>query len=222
MMSKFRRALAVLLTLVSFPADAAVKPARLPKLLEEVEAKYTAAKTLKADFVQKNESIILQKTKTSNGKLFAKRPGKVRWETTDPEKNLLVSDGKQFWFYTPPMFEDERGQVILSKSSTTVPPLANALLSGSFSMARQMKIDQKSPSKFALIPTKKGSAGTVVRAEIEVHPEKKLIEKVILEHAGGNKSEVLLSGIQLGDALEDTLFSFKIPPNTDQVNPAKE
>lgn len=205
-------------------AKPAIKPARLPKLLEEVEAKYTAAKTLKADFVQKNESAILQKTKTSSGKLMAKRPGKVRWETLEPadDKNQLISDGKRFWLYTPPMFEDEHGTVLVSDSSTTVPPLANALLSGSFSMARQMKIDQKSPSRFALVPNKKGSAGTVKRAEIEIRVADHLIEKVILEHEGGNRSEVTLSAIQLGEELPESTFQFVKPPNTDETNPAKD
>ena len=202
--------------------SAAVKPAKLPLLLEKVEAKYTAAKTMKADFTQKNDSAILQKSTVSTGKLSAKRPGKVRWETLEPDKNLLVSNGQKFWFYQHPMFEDERGQVIVSKSSSTVPPLANALLAGSFSMVRQMKIDQKTPSRFALIPNKKGTAGTVILAEIEIRLADKLIEKVILEHKGGNHTEMTLTNIQLGDDIPDSMFTFVAPANTDEVDPAKE
>ena len=222
MTSSFCRTVAGLIFLVPVSVGAGVKGPKLPQLLEDVEAKYTAAKTLRADFSQKNDSAIMQRTTVSSGILLAKRPGKVRWETTQPDRNVLVSDGRRFWFYRPPMFDDERGQVIVSKSSTTVPPLANALLSGSFSMAREMKIDQKSPSRFALIPTRKGSAGTVVRAEIEIKLPEKIIEKVVLEHAGGNRSEIKLSGILLGEEIEDTTFIFVAPPNTDEEDIGKE
>ncbi len=203
------------------PVRKKVAPPRLPEILEEVEAKYAAAKTLKADFSQKNESAALQQTKMSSGKLIVKRPNRVRWETTEPDKNLLVSDGSTYWYYTPPYFEDERGQVIVSKSSKMQAPLANALLSGSFSMARDMKIERITPFSFSLVP-KKGSAGTIKRAQIHIRPTEKVIEKVVLEHIGGNRSEVTLSSIQLGESIEDSDFVFKVPPNTDRTEPDEE
>src|SRR5690606_34882256 len=112
--------------------------------------------------------------KTSEGILQAKRPDKVRWETVSPDPNLLVSDGSRFWFYTPPLEEGERGQVMIRKSNEIQSQLATALLSGSFSVAKNMKIQAKGPSRFELIP-KPGSAGTVTRAEIQVDPQEKLI-----------------------------------------------
>src|SRR5206468_1371 len=95
--------------------------------------------------------------------------------------------------------------------------LANALLAGSLSVARQMKVQQKDASHFILTP-KPGTAGTVAQAEIEVDPEKKLIDKVILNHKGGNRSEISLSDIKLGEDLKEDSFNFTPPPNTDKVD----
>jgi len=185
-------------------------------MLEEVEKKYADAKTLTADFTQLTTSASLGQTKTSSGKIFLKRPSKVRWETENPDKNLLVSDGSRFSYYTPPFDIGEKGQVLEKKSSEVQSKLANALLSGSFSMARDMKIKMDGKNTFLLTP-KKGSAGTVKRAKIEVNPEEKLIQKVILDHEGGNHAEISLTHIELGKKLQDQLFEFQIPPNTDKV-----
>ena len=189
---------------------------KLPPLLQEIEGKYTKANTVFAEFVQVNETAALSQKKTSSGLLMAKRPNKVRWETLQPDQNLLVFNGRTFWYYTPPIDEGENGQVIERKSSAVQSRLANALLSGSFSIARDMKIEKKSASSFVLTP-KAGTAGTVIKAKNDVNTEKKLIQKVTLSHRGGNRSEITLSKIELGKKLTDELFIFTPPPNTDRI-----
>ncbi len=206
----------ILLQLYSFAPLYALPPNPLPKLLQEVEAKYKKSNTVSADFEQLNQDVAMSHVKKSSGKIFVKRPSKFRWETLKPDQSLLISDGSRYWFYTPPFDEGERGQVIEKDSSQVQSKLANALLSGSFSVTRNMTMKQKGPSTFLLIP-KQGSAGTVTQATLEVDPNLKLIQKVTLEHKGGNRSEISLSKIVLGQKLDDSLFVFQIPPNTDQI-----
>ena len=188
----------------------------LPSVLQEVEEKYSKATTLTADFTQVVQDTVLQEQKVSSGKIFVKRPSKIRWDTQKPNPNLLVSDGAHFWLYTPPFDSSERGQVIVRKSSAVQSQLANALLSGSLSIAQDMKITEKGPFEFILTP-KLGSAGTVIQATVKLDPKTLLIMGVGLDHKGGNHSEISLSQIRLGQSLEDSLFKFQAPPNTDQV-----
>ncbi len=202
------------LFLLGLPAQANTK---LPSLLAEIQAKYAKAGTLEAQFTQVNTIAALKQKKTSSGRILAKRPNKVRWETLKPDPNLLVSDGKKFWFYTPPFDEDEHGQVIERKASDIQSKLANALLAGSFSTVKGMKIQQESETRFMLIP-KPGTAGSVMKAEVDVNPAQKTIEKVTLEHQGGNRSEITLSQIELGKPLENKLFEFTAPSHTDRVD----
>ncbi|MCM2276982.1 MAG: outer membrane lipoprotein chaperone LolA [Oligoflexia bacterium] len=188
----------------------------LPVILREIEAKYGEAGTFSARFSQINESATLKTRKTSSGTLLVKRPDKVRWETLAPDRNLLVSDGRKFWFYTPPFDEGENGQVVEKKSSAVKSKLAQALLSGSFSAARDLKVKKAGDREFVLVP-KAGTAGSVKEARVFVNPAEKLIQKVILLHRDGNRSEITLSEIELGKPLEDRLFTFQIPPNTDRL-----
>lgn len=188
----------------------------LPEILQEVEAKYAKAQTLQADFSQVSEIASLNTKKTTTGVIMVKRPDKIRWETLKPDMNLLVSDGTRFWYYTPPFDEGEHGQVVERKSGEVNSKLANALLSGRFSVAHDMRIRQESPAKFLLIPAP-GTAGTVSRAEIEIDPDAKIIHKVSLDHRGGNHTEITLSKIELGKSIGDDAFVFKAPPGTDKV-----
>ena len=192
--------------------------ASLPKALQEVEAKYAESHTLFAEFNQTNETAATGAKKQSKGIIYAKRQGKIRWETRSPDANLLVSNGRKFWFYTPPFDESEHGQVVERPANQVQTKLANALLSGSFSVLNEMKIEEKGATKFVLYP-KKGVAGSVSRAEIEIDPKRHLIKTVILEHEGGNRSEIHLSQIELGRKMGDELFNFVPPPNTDHINP---
>ena len=206
--------LSILLCLAAIQAQGAPK---LPAELVAVEAKYTKAGTLRADFTQINEIAALKQKKTSSGILSIKRPSKIRWEEQAPEHTLLVSDGRTLWYYTPPFEAGERGQVIERKAQEAQSRLANALLSGAFSKAtKDMKIETTSPTEFTLIP-RKGSAGTVIKAILTLNADAKLIEKVVLEHKEGNRSEITLSKIELGKELPDAEFRFTAPPNTDRI-----
>jgi outer membrane lipoprotein carrier protein len=198
------------------PPPPSKSPSALPKTLQEIEKKYATSPTISAHFSQTDDNKTLGRKKVSGGKIFVKRPGKIRWETETPDPNLLVSNGKIFWFYTPPFDEGESGQLIERKSSEVQSQLATALLSGDFSKVAGIKVQQKSPSIFQIKP-KPGTAGTVIQAEITLDLTQNLIQKVSLQHRGGNLSEIALSKIELGHPLADELFVFKAPPNTDRV-----
>lgn len=200
----------------SAPKQTAKAPAKLPKLLAEVSEKYRKAGTLEAEFTQVTESSVMKQRKTTSGVLLIQRPDKVRWETLRPDKNLLVSDGRKFWFYTPPFDEGEPGQVIERKSTEVKSKLAHVLLSGSFGQAGDLKIRQESGQRFVLTP-KPGTAGTVTEAIVEIEPRDKLIRKVILQHKDGNRAEITLSKIELGKKLDPEYFQFEAPPGTDRV-----
>jgi chaperone LolA len=210
-------ALAFVFSSVAPSPKAKPKPVELPKLLQEVEANYEKSATLSATFNQVVHSAT-GTTKKSSGVVEFKRPDKFRWEERTPDPNISVSNGVKFWHYTPPFDEDDRGQVIVRKAREVQNRVMNALLAGRFSAIKEMKIRPDGANAFTLVP-KRGSAGTVKKARIEINPESKYIYKVTLDHAGGNRAEITLSEIQLGKSLSDDQFDFKVPPNTDQADP---
>jgi outer membrane lipoprotein carrier protein len=190
----------------------------LPQLLAEVEAHYAKSGSLSAEFAQEDLSATFGEKKSSQGTLAWKAPDSLRWETKAPEANLLVSNGKTVWVYTPPFDESENGQVIVRKASEVKSRLLDALLAGRFSKAMQQGLTIESLPKrtFALKP-KKGAGGTLKQAVVTIGDEQPVIAKVAIEYKDGNQSTIQLSNIKMGEALAKSLFEFKVPPRTDVV-----
>jgi outer membrane lipoprotein carrier protein len=202
------------------PADLKASPTpavntKLPEALAQVQAEYQKASGIQARFDQVTQVKATKQVKKALGRIWIKRPNKVRWETLEPDANILVSDGKTFWFYTPPFDKGERGQVLIRKSGQVQTKFLNALLSGSFDFEGG-QITTLSANVFKLIP-KKGTAGDVMTAVIEVGPTTHKIEKVSLTHSSGNETQIKLKEIKITSDIPDSMFKFTPDRNTDQM-----
>src|SRR4051812_22339633 len=64
----------------------------LSALIDGLQSKYARMQGLAADFTQ-NYAGADGRTASEAGHLILKRPGKARWEYSQPERKLFVSDG---------------------------------------------------------------------------------------------------------------------------------
>src|SRR6202521_367403 len=98
------------------PGVTAAEPSAL-ELSQALQRKYDAIRGFATDFVHTYRGGVLRKQLTERGRLLVKKPGKMRWEYTQPEEKLFVSDGVKMYSYLP---QDK--QVIVS----SVPPEGEA------------------------------------------------------------------------------------------------
>lgn len=89
------RLLTGLLAVCAFGADA-----QLDNLLNGVESRYNKAKTLQVLFKEVYTPPGKMR-RTESGILMLRKPGKMRWQYSQPAGKLFVSDGKWLWLYTP-------------------------------------------------------------------------------------------------------------------------
>ena len=188
----------------------------LPDLLQKVQETYRKQGGVEATFDQVTDVKSTRQSKKAQGKIWIKRPNQLRWETLNPDPNILVSDGKTFWFYTPPFEKGERGQVIIKKTKQVQTQFLNALLSGSFDFGKETQIEELGRGRFMLKP-KNGTAGDVETAEISIGVTSAKIESVVLTHSSGNRTEIKLQNIQLKSKLDEKLFRFVPDRNTDRI-----
>ncbi len=71
------------------------------KILSRIREKYSRAKAYAGTFTQKTTYADSNETTFGSGRIWIQGPDKMRWEYQLPEKQLLVSDGKTLWYYTP-------------------------------------------------------------------------------------------------------------------------
>ncbi len=72
----------------------------MDSVLKGVEARYNQAKTLQVSF-QEDYTAPGHGRRTESGILMLRKPGRMRWNYSDPAGKLFVSDGKLLWLYTP-------------------------------------------------------------------------------------------------------------------------
>ena len=210
--SNFNKLGSIIFILVGSSASAG-----LPPLLEQVQKEYQKSAGIEAEFDQLTLIRSTKSTKKAQGKIWIKHPNKLRWETISPDQNILVSDGRYFWFYTPPFEKGDRGQVIIKKSAQIQTQFLNALLSGSFDFSKTKTVIEVKSSNVFLLKPQSNTAGDVKTAEVTVNEVTKKIEKVTLIHFSGNETTIQLKQIKLLPKLADTLFQFVPDHNTEQI-----
>lgn len=85
----------MLLAVCAFAADTP-----LDTLLKGVEQRYNKAKTLQVLFKEVYTPAGKMR-RTESGILMLRKPGKMRWQYSQPAGKLFISDGKWIWLYTP-------------------------------------------------------------------------------------------------------------------------
>ena len=70
---------------------------------ERVQAYYNRIADFEAEFEQVTRSVALGRGEVGNevarGKVVMAKPGKMRWEYSEPRESLVLSDGENLWLY---------------------------------------------------------------------------------------------------------------------------
>lgn len=88
-----------MLAVSAFAGDAG-----LDRLLKGVETRYNRAKTLQVLFREEYTPPGPgggPARRSESGRLMLQKPGRMRWEYSQPPGKLFISDGKLMWLYTP-------------------------------------------------------------------------------------------------------------------------
>ena len=101
----------------------------------EVEKYLAGLSTWSADFKQTIDDGHGKVLRSAAGKLYLQRPGKFRWDYTEPSEQLVLADGKQIWFY-----DKDLAQANVRDMDATLASTPAMLLSGTGSVSSQFDI----------------------------------------------------------------------------------
>ncbi len=73
----------------------------LDQAVDGVQRFYEQVTDFRATFRQEVQRKSLPRKRVHRGKVFFKKPGMMRWDYTQPERVLYVSDGEVLWSYQP-------------------------------------------------------------------------------------------------------------------------
>lgn len=210
-----RTALLGVLLLFSTPAIA--QEHDLQTIIDQVQAEYERTDTLYASFSQVSRLRSVPKPKESHGIVYFKKPGKMRWEYTNPEQQLLVSDGRTMWFYVA-----EDAQVIVQDaedaygSRTPVTFLSGmGKLQNDFYMKLLPDSTPDTGYKLELLP--KQPQSDLAKLILTVDPATFRIVHTAVYDPYGNITDVYLENVEPNTNPPDDLFTFDIPDGVDVI-----
>lgn len=189
----------------------------LKEVLKAVERRYNGTATLESQFEQR-QLVGGRARRVEMGKLVLRKPGRMRWEYTQPAGKLFVSDGKWVYYYSPAEQRAEKAK--LKEADDFRAPLA--FLLGRLDFGRtfsdfEMK-EEGGEAVIAALP--KSDRLPYRRVEFTVTAGN-AIRRMVVRGADGTDMEFLFTGEKLGVAVADGQFRF-VPPAGIQVEEAAQ
>lgn len=197
----------------------AVQTADTPEsLAARVQQHYDGVRDFEATFTQNYEGGVLRTKTTERGTVSIKRPGRMRWTYTQPERKEFVSDGTRLYSYIPADKQVIIGSVPSAESTT--PAL---FLSGQGNLVRDFT------SSFMDLPgAPAGLTGLklVPRRDdpdyewmaIGVDPATLQIRYLTAADHQGGRSTFTFTDMKENRGLSDKMFEFRIPRGVDVIN----
>jgi len=187
------------------------------RVAEGVDRHYNDLNSLRAQFTEIYRGAGI--TRTESGTLWLRRPGKMRWEYTEPKEKVFVSDGKTAYFYVPG--ERQARKAPIKDLDDLRSPLRYLLgktkLKKEFANLTARAGDRPGTVLIRGVPS--GFADRVTEMALEVDPQGQ-IQRILINEADGSQTEFVFSGIQENLAVEDARFRFQPPPGVELIEGA--
>lgn len=197
-------------------AAAQNKPDKMPldDLVDRIQNVYDAAKDLKADFAQESTIKSLKKTERESGTVYFKKPRRMLWDYSSPQKKKLIINPQTAWLYVP---EDKL--VYMQNSETLVNSrLTIRFLTGIGKLRDDFQIkysptplDKEGNYQLELIPKSKEAAGGFDRLSVTVDKNSFFITRCVFQDMYGNVTRISFRNMKTNSGLSDKLFTFTPP-----------
>lgn len=203
------------------PDERALKEVR--DVVRQIQARYEKTKDLQADFTQKTRIEGFERPVSSSGKVYIKKPGRLRWDYLEPSVEEIYVNRNDVRMYVP-----EHKQVLVGKLTQMAASKAPLeLLQGAANLEESFDVRPTPGNKrgegglslVTLLPkTAESQAGRPVqRIVVEVYPKTYFIKTVSLHEASGNVAQFEFTELKPNTGLNDGLFDFTVPPDVEVV-----
>ncbi|GAU09204.1 cell envelope biogenesis protein LolA [Desulfoplanes formicivorans] len=178
-----------------------------------IQKQYQDLESFSSSFVQRLTNAATKEVEVRSGTITFAKPRRIRWETTEPEKELLLVGRDVVWDYFPDenvAYKYAVEQVLQSKTMLR-------FISGEANLQEDFVIENQGDDagliKLKLIPREPET--NLVLAYIWVQPTTNMLGKVLVVDFFGNGNELELSNMVMNKALDPAIFTFTPPKGVD-------
>jgi outer membrane lipoprotein carrier protein len=178
----------------------------------EVEKYLSGLATWSADFKQTIDDGHGKVVRSAAGKLYLQKPGKFRWDYSEPSEQLILADGKQIWFYDKDLQQANVRNMDASLANTPA-----VLLSGGGSLSSQFDVTALPPSDglewYQLIPKHSDTDFQLVRIGFRNGD----LASMFLADKLNQVTQLTFTNPKRNAKLAADLFTFVPPPGVDVI-----
>ncbi len=202
-------AFAASLLAVMGAADAAASPTT------DVEKYLSGLATWSADFKQSIDDGNGKVLRSAAGKLYLQKPGKFRWDYSEPSEQVILADGKQIWFYDKDLQQANVRDMDASLANTPA-----VLLSGGGSLSSQFDVTAVAPSDgvewYQLVPKHPDTDFQLVRIGFRNGD----LASMFLADKLNQVTQLTFTNAKRNAKFAPDLFKFVPPPGVDVIGRA--
>jgi outer membrane lipoprotein carrier protein len=181
------------------------------ELARTLQQRYDKVFDFRASFVQTTRGGVLRiQSPRGEGTVAVKKPGKMRWDYTKPEPQLIVSDGKRIYDYDPVT----KDVTIAEMPPADQAPTAALVLAGKGDILRDYtvtKVESPVPGTQALRLDPRKADPDYEYLVIAFDPASYQIRGLMTRDSQGGESTIVFSNIRQNSNIPDKTFT---PPRS--------
>lgn len=179
----------------------------------KVQKAYDAITGFESDFVQQYSMKAFGQKKESKGHVTFVKPGKMRWDYSEPKDNVVVSDGTTLFSYVA---SDKAARKMLVKDSQM--PTALAFLTGKGDLAKEFDLKLLDSDKYkfkngyVLEARPKAATNLYSFVLFYVDGETYHVRRVLIVDAQDNRNRFDFEKPTVNGKIDDARFKWSPPP----------
>ncbi|HEY2432933.1 MAG TPA: outer membrane lipoprotein chaperone LolA [Vicinamibacterales bacterium] len=181
-----------------------------------LQQKYDRVRDFTADFTHTYEGGVLKKKSVEQGTVTIKKPGRMRWDYTSPDKKLFVSDGRKIYSYIPADKQVIVGDMPSDDTATT----AVLFLAGKGNLTRDFDVTyapSDASDSWALRLDPRRPQRDYDWLVVVVDRQTLQIRSLTAADKQGGRSTFAFTNYHENTGVADTAFAFKIPKGVDVI-----
>jgi outer membrane lipoprotein carrier protein len=215
------RLLSAFIVLLLLPVMGAAQTSKDPEALAgALQARYQNVRDFTADFVQSYRGGVLRTETRERGTVAVKKPGRMRWVYTSPERKEFISDGQKMYSYIP----EDRQVMVSDVPAGNEAPTPVLFLAGKGDLVKDFTAaSAPSPVSGAvgLKLTPRRSEPEYEYLIVAVDPATLQIRALTTRDRQGGESTLRFENLQENKGIPDKDFAFRIPRGVDVITDGK-
>jgi len=186
----------------------------------QVQGFYDRTNDFESDFTQVSRNHLNNTNTTRRGHVRFKKPGRMRWDYSDPQGDVIVSNGSTLWAY-----EAAEHQAIQSNLQDSQLPSALSFLTGSGRLTNDFTVRLLDPtayqytSGYVLELTPITANPSISRLVFYVEPTNFQVARTVVLDAQGNRNRFDFRSPQVNNNPAQSVFEWSPPSGTQIVRP---